>query len=290
MSNTLKSYQDWLNWGARTLNEAGIDIARQEARWLLQFATGLSNLDLISLELDEFNSKDQISLYKSSIERRAKHEPLAHIEGKAEFYGLTFRTDARALIPRSDSETLINVALALLPTEAPFRIADLGTGTGCLLLTLLHERKNAHGVGIDLSADAVDLANLNKEALNLSDRAEIMNCSWTEWTGWGDVDFIVSNPPYIETDVIESLDLDVRLHDPFEALNGGEDGLDAYREIIKSAAMLMKPGARLIFETGYDQGRSVPKLLSDHGFSDVEVHKDLGSRDRVVSAQQQIEE
>ena len=246
MTEKLQTYREWLNWGANTLKKAGNDAPRQEARWLLLSMAGLDPVDLIRLDTQLFESQEILERFKEAIQRRTRHEPLAHIEGHIEFYGLTFKSDARALIPRSDSETLINVAMAYMPEDEQVSIADLGTGSGCLLLTLLHLRPKAIGQGVDQSVDAIALAMENVRGLELSTRATLFPQSWADWDAWSDMDLIVSNPPYIESGVIASLDPDVRLFDPMDALDGGNDGLDAYREIISLAAAEMQQGARLV--------------------------------------------
>lgn len=278
---------NWLDWGAKVLADAGLETPRLDAKLLLQHAAGLSSAELI-LNERALLGQEQSHRFARGIERRTRHEPLAHIEGVCEFYGLSFLSDSRALIPRPDSEILIDRGLELIANDQPVRIADLGTGTGCLLLTLLHHRPLATGSGLDISRDALALARQNAARLTLEDRATLNQSSWTDWTGWSDTDVIVSNPPYIASHVIATLDPDVKLFDPALALDGGGDGLDAYRQIITLGAQHMKPAAWLVFEIGYDQGTIVPALMAEAGFTDISVRKDLGSRDRVVSGRQEL--
>lgn len=247
-------------------------------------ATGLNSLDTIRREHQLILDGPVVAAFKSFIQRRAAHEPLQHIEGITEFYGLTYKTDNRALIPRADSEELVSQVLARLSPDSTGRIADLGTGTGCLLLSVLHERPGMSGTGVEASQDAATLARENTTRLGLEGRAEIFGGSWQDWTGWGDVDLILSNPPYIDRATLETLAPEVRDHDPLMALDGGVDGLDSYRDIIARSAAAMKPGAWLCLEIGFDQGDSVPALIDAGGFQEISAYKDLGSRDRVVCA------
>ncbi|MEM1151521.1 MAG: peptide chain release factor N(5)-glutamine methyltransferase, partial [Pseudomonadota bacterium] len=217
------------------------------------------------------------------LNRRAARVPLAHILGHTEFYGLTLLTDERALIPRSDSETVVELALDLVPPGSGV-IADLGTGSGALLLAILSRRPDLTGIGIDASDGAIALAEANAIKTGLSDRAGLRVQSWADWSGWGKADLIVSNPPYICAAEIDTLQPEVRDHDPRLALDGGPDGLAAYREIIGLGAQSMKPGAWLVMEIGHDQREAVLALLAHAGYVDGQTRKDLGGNDRVVAA------
>ena len=218
------------------------------------------------------------------LNRRAGHEPLQHIEGTGGFFGLTLACDRRALVPRADSESVVEAALARMPEDGDIRIADLGTGSGCILLAILSNRPRATGVGVEADMDAADLAEQNTAQLDLSARVRIARQSWANWQDWSEMDLVVSNPPYIARAEIDTLAPEVRDHDPRAALDGGGDGLDAYREIAALGAANMSWGAWLVLEIGHDQGQSVPALLADRGFSDISVTKDLGGNDRVVCA------
>lgn len=219
------------------------------------------------------------------IERRIAGEPLQHILGETPFHAITLKTDPRALIPRADSETVVDLALELISDDWAQTLADLGAGTGALLIAVLAQRPHAKGTAIERSDDAASLLCENIAALEMGDRAKLFRGSWTDWTGWGDCDLILSNPPYIESDVIPTLAPEVRDHDPMEALDGGPDGLDAYREIIALGAAQMKSGAWLVLEIGYDQRESVSALLGQHGFTGLIHRKDLGGNDRAIAAQ-----
>ena len=247
------------------MRKAGIDTSRLEARWLLAHAAGCQSSDLIAR--GGGNVSDEInSAYSNSILRRAAREPLQHIIGSTEFFGLEFLSDGRALIPRPDSEILVEAALARIPDNAPVFIADLGTGSGCLLSAILANRPLATGEGVEASQDAAELAEENLSRLGLSDR----------------------NPPYIVSAEMAGLMPEVRDHDPAAALDGGPDGLNAYREIVGLAAGRMKPGGWLVFEIGYDQRLSVGALLETAGFEAITCLKDLGGNDRAIAAQHPV--
>ncbi len=265
------------------LEAAGIEGARREARWLALRAAGQNEGTPLS---DTFTAP-QRAVFDALVARRALREPLQHVLGDSDFYGLSLSTDSRALIPRADSECVVERALDAIPADLPCFIADLGTGSGCLLLAILAHRPKAMGVGIDASADAIALARENAERTRLAGRVQMTCVSWCDWKGWPDADVIISNPPYIRTADIAGLAPEVRDHDPLAALDGGRDGLDAYRQIISLGAKGMKTGAHLFLEIGYDQREAVSALLLAAGFSGVGGGQDLAGHDRVVWAQKQ---
>lgn len=277
------TYAEAIRITATKLHDAGLDDPRYEARLLVQWATKASGSDLILRERDMLSFAEHAA-WQHAVRHRLARRPLAHLEGYAWFYGLQFKTDPRALIPRADSECVVELALDYIPTDKPQTIADLGTGTGALLAAILANRPHATGQAIERSPDAAQLARENLTALNLTPRANVLNQSWTDWTGWTDCDLIISNPPYIESAVIPTLQPEVRDHDPMDALDGGADGLNAYREIIALGAAHMRPGAHLVLEIGYDQKDSVSALLNAHGFTHLTHRKDLGGNDRAIAA------
>jgi release factor glutamine methyltransferase len=221
--------------------------------------------------------------------RRVRREPMAYILGEREFWGLPFKVSPAVLVPRPDSETLIEAALALMPVRTePWRILDLGVGSGCLLLTLLREFPNARGVGVDASADALEVAQANADALGVGPRTTLVGGdwrrpAWAEQLG-GPFDLVISNPPYIEAAAIEGLMPDVARFEPRLALDGGPDGLVAYRAIAAAAAGLVVPGGRVLVEAGDGQAVEISTLFASAGFAVDASWRDLGGIDRVVSA------
>lgn len=213
---------------------------------------------------------------------------MAYILGVREFWGLPFKVSPAVLVPRPDSETVIEAALALLPgRERPWRILDLGLGSGCLLLTLLHEFRAARGVGLEVSEDALDVARTNAAALKVEDRAELLLGDWRR-SGWreplgGPFDLLVGNPPYVEAAAIAGLMPEVSRFEPRLALDGGVDGLAAYRAIAAEAPRLVAAGGRVLLEMGEGQGPEIYKIFQSTGFTPHAPWKDLGGIDRVVS-------
>ncbi|MEO0467467.1 MAG: peptide chain release factor N(5)-glutamine methyltransferase [Pseudomonadota bacterium] len=277
-----RSVSELTCWAERRLREAGIDEARLEARLLVGHLLGVNSAGWIARETDPAPAGLATRLNRL-LKRRTAREPMAHILGETEFYGLPFKTDRRALIPRADSETVVELALDVLPDGAR-TLTDFGTGTGCLLLTLLHNAPTLNGTGLDASADAVALAQENAAALGLGERATFVETRWADWYGWRAVDLIISNPPYIATHILGTLQAEVKDHDPRLALDGGADGLAAYREIIALGQARMKPGAWLVLEIGFDQQAKVTDLLVQHGFTDLQHRRDLGGNDRAIAA------
>jgi release factor glutamine methyltransferase len=221
--------------------------------------------------------------------RRVLREPMAYILGEREFWGLPFKVSPAVLVPRPDSETLIEAALALMPDrQRAWRILDLGLGSGCLLLTLLREYPAASGVGMELSSEALAVAKANAEALGVDRRTRLVPGDWRQ-PDWqqqlgGPFDLVVSNPPYIAAGTIERLMPEVARFEPRLALDGGPDGLAAYHAIATAAAALVAPGGRLLVEAGEGQVPEISRIFSSAGLVMEEPWKDLGGTDRVVSA------
>lgn len=264
------------------LQSAGVVEAAGDARFLLLGILGLETRDLL-IEGERRVSADEAAALDAALARRLAGEPVARILGAWEFWGLPFRLGPDTLVPRPDTEILVEVALAAVPDRtAPVRCLDLGTGTGCILTALLSELPRASGVGLDRSDGALRVARDNAVANGVGDRARFVVGDWCEALR-GTFDLVVSNPPYIAHDVIATLDREVRMHDPAAALDGGVDGLDAYRRILDGAAGLLAPGGRLVLEIGYDQASAVRALACAAGFPDRGLTRDLAGRDRVVS-------
>lgn len=277
------TYKAALAIAARRLKSAGVERGARDARHLMQHVSGLTAAELIRDEGDEIPARTRAAFF-DLVERLAVGEPFEHLTGEAHFYGLDFHVTKDTLIPRADSEVVVDEALARMPLGREARIADLGTGSGCLLIALLANHPGATGVGVELSKPAAEVAQTNLRRHQLDRRASIRLRSWDDWLGWDEVDVIISNPPYIARDVIPTLDAGVRAFEPHSALDGGEDGLDAYRSIIDLAAEHMKSDAWLVFEIGFDQREAVVALLEDAGFNSISCGQDHGGRDRVVTA------
>jgi release factor glutamine methyltransferase len=220
--------------------------------------------------------------------RRVLREPMAYILGEREFWGLPFKVSPAVLVPRPDSETLIEAALALMPDrQRPWRILDLGLGSGCLLLTLLHEYPAASGVGMELSEEALAVAQANAETLGVDARARLVTGDWRQ-PDWhqrlgGPFDLLVSNPPYIEAGEIDRLMPEVARFEPRLALDGGPDGLGAYHAIASAAPALTVPGGRILVEIGEGQAPEISKIFASEGLTMERPWKDLAGIDRVVS-------
>jgi release factor glutamine methyltransferase len=266
----------------RALRAAGVSSPGVNVNRMIEAATGLTAMEEIAGERQTLTAAEAAAL-EAMAARRIAREPLQHILGWTWFYGLMIRCDARALIPREDSECVVEAALARFPAGRAGLVVDLGTGTGCLLAAVLSQRPDARGIGVEASAAAAGLARENLDALGLAARAEVFEGGWAEWAAWGRADLIISNPPYIAAPVIERLEPEVRDHDPQAALDGGADGLDSYREIIALGASGMKPGAWLVLETGFDQRVGVTALLEGYGYRALAAGQDLSGCDRWVA-------
>jgi release factor glutamine methyltransferase len=273
---------------ASVLREAGIETPELDARLLLCHAAALTHESFVARAGEALQPEAAVRL-EALVRRRASREPISRITGTREFYGRSFLVDGSALDPRPDTETLIEVALALIEKtgrrEEPLRVLDLGTGTGCILVTLLAELAKARGLGTDLSPAALRLAEANARRLGVAGRASFLASDWLDAIH-GEFDLIVSNPPYIASGEIERLAPEVAHHDPYLALDGGPDGLKAYRRIAAGAARLVAPKGAILVEIGASQAPAVAGLLRDGGFlvENDGLSFDLGGRPRVVVA------
>ena len=263
--------------GTSKLKEAGIREAALDAWYLLEFATGISKASYYG-DPDKEIKEEEAARYLGYIEIRKSRIPLQHITKEQAFMGYPFYVDEHVLIPRQDTETLAEEALKVL--KPGMEVLDLCTGSGCILISLMKMCEGLYGTGSDISEEALEVA--RKNACRLEVNATFIRSSLFEHIS-GRYDLIVSNPPYIRTSVIQELQEEVRLHDPFIALDGKEDGLYFYREIIKAGGGYLKPGGYLMFEIGYDQGTEVASLMEKHGYRNIMVKKDLAGLDRVVS-------
>lgn len=267
--------------GIERLKEAGIEEAGLDAWYLLEYVTGINRAGYFA-DSDQEMKDSHREAYQTLISERATRIPLQHLTGVQEFMGLEFRVNGHVLIPRQDTEILVETALEKINTKKPLRVLDMCTGSGCILLSVLsYGRKKCEitGVGADVSDKALQIAKENGRNLQV-------DAEWIESDLFSSVsgkfDMILSNPPYIPSAVIETLQPEVREHDPRLALDGKEDGLYFYRRITEESRNYLQPGGWLIFEIGAEQGEAVSFYLKQNGFAQVAVKKDLAGLDRVV--------
>lgn len=279
------TYKEFYEYGRLKLEEAGIAEAALDARLLLEYVCHTDRNELI-VHADRARSDTEEQFYRMLIEKRASRVPLQHITGEQEFMGLCFRVNEHTLIPRQDTEILVEEALHRLSDG--MRILDMCTGSGCILLSLLKYSNECEGIGIDISGKALAVARENAERLQL-DAVFLEGDLFSPLEGFVSrrttdrlFDMIVSNPPYIESAVIETLMPEVRDHEPIAALDGREDGLYFYRRIIAKAPLHMRKGAYLLFEIGCGQGNAVMSLMREAGFEQVALFQDYAGLDRVV--------
>ena len=276
------TYRECYAYGLDVLSKAGVADARIDARLLLEFVCHTSQHDLLLHGNREVSGADE-ALYKACIIRRSERIPLQHITGVQAFMGFEFKVNEHVLIPRQDTEILVEESLKLL--KPGMRVLDMCTGSGCILLSLLALREGCHGVGADISGAALNVAAENRSRV-ASQCGRELTAELVESDLFaqieGEFDVIVSNPPYIASAVIKSLEPEVRLHEPMGALDGTTDGLFFYRKIVAESRTYLKKGGALLFEIGYDQGKAVSDLMKEAGFTGVAVKQDYAGLDRVV--------
>lgn len=271
------NYREAFETGKGALAAAGIEEAELDARLLLEEICGTDRNTLL-VHGDRNVTEEELAQYKEMLEKRSAHIPLQQIIGRQSFMGLDFYVDENVLIPRQDTELLVEEALQEL--HDGMRILDMCTGSGCILLSLLKYSNDCEGIGADISEKALKVAERNRVQLGLENAAFIRSDLFEAVEG--KFDLLVSNPPYICSDVIDTLMPEVREHEPRQALDGSADGLHFYRRILADCRAYLKPGGMLLFEIGYDQGEAVKRLMEENGFLEVEVKKDYGGLDRVV--------
>jgi release factor glutamine methyltransferase len=251
-----------------------------DARLLFQHVTGFSHADVMARH-DEEVALAAVTQFEALVARRAQHEPVSRILGQREFYGRSFQVTPDVLDPRADTEVLVTAVLQRVPEGKPVRVLDLGTGSGAIILTLLAERPMAEGVAVDVSKAALDVTIANAERLGVGGRLQAVQSAWFERVA-GVFDVVVSNPPYIEADVIPTLSRDVRDFDPHLALDGGADGLDCYRAIAHGVGAHLAPEGFIAVEIGAGQDGQVASIFNQSGFSLGDTHKDLGGHGRCL--------
>ncbi|WP_404421596.1 peptide chain release factor N(5)-glutamine methyltransferase [Thalassospira australica] len=269
------------------LRDAGIENARMDARILLSDAAGVDGSRIAAWPEDTV-TMDKAKTFRSMVARRLKHEPVSRILGQRDFWRHSFRLSPETLDPRPDSETIVELALDWLEDANAPTVLDFGTGTGCLLLSIIGDLQKASGLGIDISEGAVTCARENANRLGLADQVEFRVSDWdsaiTDAERKAGFDLIVSNPPYITQADMEKLSPEVRQYDPRLALTDEGDGLGAYRILSQVAFSLVKPAGFVIFEIGQGQEKDVSRLLVEAGFVGIEYREDLGGIVRCVAA------
>lgn len=262
--------------GEEKLNTVGIVDARNDAWLLLTFVCKIDRTFYYS-HMDDEMPEGQLAEYENVLSKRAEHIPLQYITGEQDFMGLPFHVNEAVLIPRQDTETLVEQALKII--RPGMKVLDMCTGSGCILISILKNVVDVEGYGYDISKQAINVAKENAKLNGVTatfEKSDLFDMVTDTF------DVIVSNPPYIPTDVIAELMPEVAVYEPFGALDGKEDGLHFYRRIVTECKEYLKPEGMLLFEIGHDQGETVPELMKEAGFKDVRVIKDLAGNDRVV--------
>ncbi|RCK51634.1 modification methylase HemK [Thalassospira profundimaris] len=288
--NTPATLGNLMAWAVAMLRDAGNDTARLDAKILLCEASGVDTSRILAWP-DDVVSPEKVDLFRAMIARRLAHEPVSRILGRRDFWRHTFKVTKDTLDPRPDSETLVEWAIECARRFDSPKMIDFGTGTGCLVLSVLGDVPKAFGLGVDISAGAVACALENARNLGLAARCDFVVSDWMEnlppETIASGFDMMISNPPYIAHSEMVALAPDVRDYDPYGALSDGGDGLGAYRILADVAARLVRPGGQVIFEIGQGQEKAVRALLTQHGFDAITERRDLGGIVRCVGGQKQ---
>jgi release factor glutamine methyltransferase len=277
----LNLVQAWTH-AKKTLEAAGLSGPVIDARLLVEAAAEATRTDIVTDPYRALSEAQEATLH-DYLARRVKREPVSHILGRKGFWKIMLTVNRDVLTPRPDTEVVVDEILKATTEHQPFNILDLGVGSGAILLAILAERPAAKGLGVDVSEEALAVARDNAAHLGLAGRVALMRGDWTEGLAADSFDVVVSNPPYIAADVIETLEPEVRDYEPRLALDGGRDGLDAYRRLAPEILRVLKPGGAFAVEIGYDQKDAVEALFRDAGALGVRTIKDLADRHRVVA-------
>jgi release factor glutamine methyltransferase len=278
---TLNLVQAWTRAKQR-LEAAGLAGPVIDARLLVEAAADASRVDIVTDPYRPLTPAQEQTL-EDYLERRVRREPVSHILGRRGFWKIMLRVTPDVLTPRPDTETVVDEALRAFGERQAFTVLDLGVGSGAILLAILAERPAARGLGVDVSEEALAVARDNAAGLGLAGRCAFLRGDWTFGLADEGFDLVVSNPPYIATAVLEELEPEVRDHEPRLALDGGPDGLAAYRILAPEILRVLRPGGRFAVEIGYDQSGPVEALFREAGAAEVRTLKDLANRDRVVA-------
>ena len=273
-------YQEILNEGSKILKLNDIKSYNLDSEILLSSTLKLNRSQLL-LNLNKRIENQEKKFFLNFIERRSKNEPIAYITGYKEFWKSKFKVNKNVLIPRPDTETIIEQVLNELDINSSKKILDIGTGSGCIIISILNERKKCFGVGIDISKNAVKLAKYNAKIQHIDNRIKFLNSDIDNFCG-DKYDLIISNPPYIKHHEINGLEKDIKNHEPKVALDGGIDGYNKIRLIIEKSSTLIKKKGKLFLELGINQTRETLKILNLNGFYKTKVIKDLASKNRCI--------
>lgn len=267
--------------GRVRLKAAGIDQPAIDARLMLEAAAGATRTDIVT---DPYRAitPEQQAVFDDYLARRERRQPISHILGRKGFWKIMLNVTPDVLTPRPDTETVVEAALRDWPEHEARQVLDLGVGSGAILLAILADRPAGQGLGIDISEDALAVARENAANLDMNNRVALLRGDWSAGLEADSFDLVVSNPPYIPTGDIDGLEPEVRDHEPRLALDGGPDGLDAYRLLAPEILRVLRPGRRFLVEIGHDQSAAVEPLFREAGAIEVETLKDLSDRHRVV--------
>ncbi len=265
----------------KRLESAGVDSPVIDARLLVEAAAGATRVDIIT-DPHRALSTEQEDALEVYVARRERREPVSHILGRKGFWKIMVGVTRDVLTPRPDTETLVDLALKAFPEGRVFNMLDLGVGSGAIILAILAERPGAKGLGIDVSEEALAVARENAANLGLVGRVALLRGDWTQGLAEASFDLVVSNPPYIPTGDIPALQPEVSRYEPRLALDGGADGLEAYRILAPEILRVVKPGGRFLVEIGFDQADAVEALFKAAGGKEITTTKDLANKDRVI--------
>lgn len=270
-------------WGMAKarLEAVGLSGPVIDARLLVEAAADATRLDIVT-DPHRLLSAEQEARLEDYLERRSRREPVSHILGRKGFWKIMLQVTPDVLTPRPDTECVVDAVLKATGEHERLSILDLGVGSGAILLAILAERPNARGLGVDVSEDALAVARDNAAHLGLAGRCALLRGDWADGLSDVSFDIVTANPPYIASEVIETLEPEVRVHEPRLALDGGADGLDAYRRLAPEILRVLKPGGRFAVEIGYDQKAAVEALFQEAGAEEVSTQQDLAGLDRVV--------
>jgi release factor glutamine methyltransferase len=270
-------------WGMAKarLEAVGLSGPVIDARLLVEAAADATRLDIVT-DPHRLLTAEQEARLEDYLERRSRREPVSHILGRKGFWKIMLQVTPDVLTPRPDTECVVDAVLKATGEHDRLSILDLGVGSGAILLAILAERPNARGLGVDVSEDALAVARDNAAHLGLAGRCALLRGDWADGLSDASFDVVTANPPYIASEVIETLEPEVRVHEPRLALDGGADGLDAYRRLAPEILRVLKPGGRFAVEIGYDQKAAVEDLFRAAGAAGVATQQDLAGLDRVV--------